>query len=470
MTVSPESVSSVKSGAGSPSRSMATPKVRRALGIVRVSRTGEREGESFVSLTDQRKRIADRCELEGFKLLDTFQEDDVSGGAELAKRPGLSRAVAMIEAGEADTIVVAFFDRLVRSLHVQHELLARVEAAGGNVIAVDLGDIGTDTAARWLNSTIVGAMAEHQRRATAERTGEAKRRAVARGVAPFPNIPPYLRRGEGEKLELDPKMARVVREAIRRRIEGATIAAVRTYFGRHGIQRSYHGVQSLLRSRMLLGELRFGETFNPDGVPALIDPETWQRLQRAFVSRGRRAKSERLLARLGVLRCATCGARMVVGTSQGRYHFYRCPPISDCPQRVTISAEVAEQTISEAVKELLAGIEGRASVEGGVNEAAEELARWQDALDSAIRAFAGLDDEPAARERLQELRAARDQAREHHDDLAAASAPAITVGAGDWDLLTLDERRALIRALIASATVSPGRGGSDRITIEPRVE
>jgi site-specific DNA recombinase len=472
VTVSPESVSSVKSGAGSPSRSIATSKTRRAIGIVRVSRMGDREGETFVSVPDQRERIAAACKREGYTLLDTFEETDVSGGAELALRPKLSRAIAMIEAGEADIIVVAFFDRLVRSLAVQQELLARVEAAGGTVLAVDLGEVRADTASRWLNSTLLGAVAEHQRRVTAERTSEAKRRAVARGVAPFPNVPPWLRRGDGEKLELDPKAAPVVREAIRLRIEGRTIAQVRAYLGKHGIRRSYHGVQALLRSRMLLGELRFGETFNPDAFPALIDPETWQRLQRVFVSRGRRPKSDRLLARLGVLRCGTCGARMVVGSqTQGekRWGFYRCPPVGDCPQRVAISSEVAELRISEAVQELLAGIEGRASVEGGVNEAADELTRRQEALDAAIRTFAGLEDEQAARERLQELRAARDQARERHDDLAAASAPAITVGAGDWDLLTLDERRALIRALIAKASVSPGRG-ADRITIEPRVE
>ena len=93
--------------------------------------------------------------------------------------------------------------------------------------------------------------------------------------------------------------------------------------------------------------------------------------------------------------------------------------------------------VAEAVRELLEGIEGRASVEAGVGEAAEELARRQDALDKAIRTFAGLEDEQAARERLQELREARDQARERHDELLAASAPAITVSAGDWDVLTL---------------------------------
>jgi hypothetical protein len=218
---------------------------------------------------------------------------------------------------------------------------------------------------------------------------------------------------------------------------------------------------------MLLGELRFGDLVNEYAFPAIVDPETWQRLQRVFVSRGRRAKSDRLLARLGVLRCASCGARMVVGTSQGRYSLYRCPPVGDCPHRVTISAEVAEHTVAEAVQELLEGIEGRASVEAGVGEAAEELSRRQETLDKAIRAFAGLEDEQATRERLQELREARDQALARHDQLLVASAPAISVSAGDWDVLTVEERRALIAAVVEEAVVAPGRG-ADRITIEPR--
>jgi site-specific DNA recombinase len=421
-----------------------------------------------VSPSEQRQRIEAACERDGLKLLDTLDELDVSGGAALAALPKLSQAVALVEAGRAEVIVVAYFDRLVRSLAVQRELLERVEAAGGAILAVDVGEVRSDTASHWLSSTMLGAVAEYHRRVTAERTSEGKRRAVAEGVAPFPNLPPWLRRGsDGKTIELDPRKARVIREAVRLRVEGATIAQVRDYLSKHRIKRSYHGVQALLTSRMLLGELRFGDLVNEHAFPPIIDPETWRRLQRVFVPRGRRAKSERLLARLGVLRCGTCGARMVVGTSQGKFSLYRCPPVGDCPKRVTISAEVAERTVVEAVQELLAGIEGRASVEGGVNEAADELARRQVALDAAIRTFEGLEDEQATRERLQELRTSRDQARERHDDLLAASAPAITVSAGDWDLLTLEERRALIRAVIERAVVAPGRG-ADRISVEPR--
>ncbi len=83
-----------------------------------------------------------------------------------------------------------------------------------------------------------------------------------------------------------------------------------------------------------------------------------------------------------------------------------------------------------------------------------------------MRAFSGLEDVDAARERLLELRAERERAHDRVLELQAAAAPAITVSAGgDWDELTLDERRALIRAVVERAVVAPGRG-ADRVTVE----
>lgn len=466
MTSSPESDSKVKSGAESPSLSTA-PSVRRAIGIVRQSRQA---GDDPVSPVEQRQRIEVTCAHEGFELLDVLPEKDVGGRAPLERRPGVSRAVAMVEAGQADVIVVACFDRLFRSIEVQAEVAKRVEAAGGVLFAADVGGVHSDTASGWITSSMLGVVAEYHRRTTRERTVEAKRRAVENGIPPFPRLPFYLRRRNGRgAVEHDQRKARLMRESIRMRLDGATITTVRGYLRKNRVRISYHGVQSLFSSRLLLGELRFGSMVNTDAFPPVIDPGTWQRLQRVSVPRGRRAKSERLLARLGVLRCGTCGSRMVVGSSQGQYGLYRCPPVGDCPQRVTISAQVAEHAVVEAVQELLAGIEGRASVEGGVRDAANELERRQVELEAAIRTLAGLEDEAAARERLQELRVARDEARERHDQLAAASAPAATLSSGDWDALTLDERRALIVAVVERAVVRPGRG-SDRITVEARIE
>jgi site-specific DNA recombinase len=472
LTRSPSSVSSSKSGAGSPSRTTGGSSSRRAVGVVRVSRVGARAGEQFVSPSEQRDRIAAACERDGLELVETFDELDVSGGALLAKRPGLSRAVELVEAGAADVVVVAYFDRLVRKLAVQEEVVERVERAGGGILALDVGEVRADTAARWLSSGMLGLVAEYHRRVTAERTADAKRRAIARGVPTFPNIPPGLRSCDDGTLEPHPEDAPVVAEAFRRRAEGATVMEVRDYLRAHGIERSFHGTQALLSSRVVLGELAFGALINTDSHEPIVDAETWLRVQRMRLPRGRRAKSDRLLARLSVLRCGTCGSRMVVGTTkQGSkpttYPFYRCSPIGDCPRRVTISAEVAEAKVVNDVKEMLAGVRETATSGDTAIDATRDYERAKKELDDAIEAFTGLEDIPAANARLLELREAHDAALGRLADAHEAAADTIAVGAGDWDELTREAQRNVIRALVAEARVKPGRG-PDRILVIPR--
>lgn len=405
------------------------------------------------------------------RLVDVIEELDVSGGAPLAERQGLRRAVEMVESGEADVVVVAFLDRLVRSVAIQAEVVGRVEQAGGAILALDVGEVTNGSAGKWLSGTLLGAVAEYARRMTAERTQESKVRAVERGVPPFPNIPPGYRRREDGRLEPHPGQAAVVADAFRLRARGATVMEVREYLRERGIERTFHGVQALLTSRIMLGELRFGDIVNPNAHPAIVDARTWQAVQRMRSPRGRRAKSERLLARLGVLRCGTCGSRMVIGSTDQngtRHYFYRCPPVGDCPRRVTIAADIAERVVVEEVRELLDGVSGSATVADGVADAERAVEGAEKELDAAVRAFTGLEDVDAARERLGELREQRDRARERRDELLAAAVPTVTVSAsGDWDVLTLDEQRAIIRAVIERATVAPGRG-RDRITVELR--
>jgi DNA invertase Pin-like site-specific DNA recombinase len=111
--------------------------LRRAVGVVRVSRIGE----DVFSPAEQRERIASTCDRDGLELVDVLEALDVSGGAAPARRPGVRRAVQLIEKGSADIVAVAYFDRLVRSLAVQAEVVDRVESAGGAILAVDVGQV-----------------------------------------------------------------------------------------------------------------------------------------------------------------------------------------------------------------------------------------------------------------------------------------------------------------------------------------
>jgi hypothetical protein len=158
---------------------------------------------------------------------------------------------------------------------------------------------------------------------------------------------------------------------------------------------------------------------------------------------------------------------MVVGTQKqnGRtYPFYRCPPVGDCEHRMTISAEMAEEAVIEATKKRLADEEGRASTEQDAREAAAAHEKAQADLDAAIRAFVGIEDELAAQERLTQLREARDAARERDEQLRDARST-LTVTMADWDRLSLEAQRGLVRATVESVTIGPGRG-RDRIAVK----
>jgi site-specific DNA recombinase len=436
---------------------VATP-TRKAIGIARQSHG---DGES---VAQQIARLEDACRRDGLDLIAVHEEQDVSGRTPLAKRPGLRQAIEGVEAGEADVIIAAYFDRLIRSLKVQAELVERVEAVEGQVLAVDVGRVTNGSAGQWLSGTMLGAVAEYHARTSAERTAEAQARAVKRGVWMSPNIPPGYLRGEDGILTPSPD-ADTVADAFDLRARGATVGEVRAQLAAHGIEMSYPAVTRLLKSRAVLGEVRFGDLVNREAHPAIVDAEVWKAAQRAKPPRGRRAKSERLLARLGVLRCGSCGRRMSASTGHnGTRPLYRCGSHvgDDCPHPITISAEKVEGIVTDAVRARLADVEGRASAEQGAREAAQALERAQAELDALI----GLLDplEPAAAKRLAEATAKRDAAQERLEQLGGQRASVTLNAAADWDRLSLDAKRALIRATVDRVEVDPGRGPG-RVTV-----
>ncbi len=442
-------------------------KIRRAIGIVRVSVVGGREGESFASPAEQRDRIEAACKAEGIRLTAVHEELDVSGGRPLDQRHGLRAAIEAVEAKQADVVIAAYLDRLCRSLDVQRQLIERVEAAGGEVRALDVGAVSHKTATTKLSATLLMAFAEYQRDRGKENARASHARAIARGVPPWPNIIPGYRRGPDDVLIPYPLEVEPVREAFRMRAQGASIAKVREYLAGEGVKRSEHGVSSLIESRVVLGELVFGELRNPVAHEAIVDRGTWKRAQEAMVPRGRMAPSSRLLARLGVLRCAGCSGRMTVGTNRnGLYPAYRCPGKGslDCELRLSISATVAEEVVVAATRAAIADIDGKADGRASRREAEADVAGAEAALDGAIAAFDGLGDLQATRDKLGALRAAVDAAQDRLERIGGADVAIRVNGAEEWEKLTHDEQRELIRLSIRSAIVGPGRG-AERITI-----
>jgi DNA invertase Pin-like site-specific DNA recombinase len=176
--------------------------------VVRVSEQGDRDEENFHSPKAQLARAKLWSEDQGNRVVVAFEEIDVSGKLPLARRPGLLKAIEMVEVGEADHIVVAYFDRLVRSLKVQLEVIERVERAGGEIYAIDHGRLTNGTAATRMSNNMMGAAFQYYAEVTGEKVAAARERVVARGVLPNSRISPGYVRGEEGVLVVEGPNAR----------------------------------------------------------------------------------------------------------------------------------------------------------------------------------------------------------------------------------------------------------------------
>ncbi|HEX4281358.1 MAG TPA: recombinase family protein, partial [Solirubrobacteraceae bacterium] len=390
-------------------------------------------------------------------------EIDVSGRLPLSERPGLLAATEMIEAGRADQLVVAYFDRLVRSLKVQLEVIERVERAGGEIFALDHGKLTNGTAAQRLSTNMLGSVFQYFAEITGKKVTAAQARAVARGVYPHPRIPVGYVRGEDGVLVVESAAARVVVQAFKRRDLGASLVEIQAWLAGNGIERALSGVAWMLRSRMYLGEIHFGELHNTRAHAAIVkDRGLFERVQRRTVSRGRQAKSERLLARLGVLRCGTCASRMVINSSSGSY---RCGDTSAnrCQRRAAVKADRVEEMVLDAVRGYSATADagGRASRRRQIREADAAMERANADLDNTIRQLGelGLLGRPASQETLEKLTTALDDAHTVRARLGDRGESDV-IGPDDIDKLRDPARRLaawrrLITDTVESVTVAP---------------
>jgi DNA invertase Pin-like site-specific DNA recombinase len=136
-----------------------------------------RAGEG-ASRTEERAAIAAACKRPGWQLV-RVEEDGTGGGK--PGFPGLARALEALGAGEAEMLVVARLDRLVRSASEAARLLERAKRERWNLVALDLGlDLSTPAGRRVAKA--FATVAEWERRLRSERTRAAVARRRAEGA------------------------------------------------------------------------------------------------------------------------------------------------------------------------------------------------------------------------------------------------------------------------------------------------
>jgi site-specific DNA recombinase len=192
----------------------------RALGYLRVSTDEQVQGNG---LAVQEQAIKRYCRDNSIKLVGIESDEGVSGSNGLDNRLGLATALARVEAGEADCLVIYRLDRLARDFVLQELLVNRLRERGTPIRSVMEPDIETDTddPVKVLVRQVLGSIGQYERALIRGRMQAGKMIKAARGGY-IGGQPGYGTRAHGAALVDQPDEADVVQTVLSMRQQGAS--------------------------------------------------------------------------------------------------------------------------------------------------------------------------------------------------------------------------------------------------------
>ena len=292
------------------------------------------ESQREESIEGQIRECTEYAARNGITLLRTYIDRALS--ARTADRPEFQRMIADSEGGLFDAVLVWKLDRFSRdrydSAHYKHILKkqgVRVISAKENISDGPEGII--------LESMLEG-MAEYYSAELAVKVRRGQRENAMKcrnngGTLAYG----YSVNKETGALVVNPKTAPIVREIFSRYDKGELIKNIMKDLNARGLRNNFNrpfqasAMTLLLKNRKYIGDYCYGDTIIPGGVPALVEKDVFERVQRRMEankkSPGRaKAKEEYLLS--GKVFCGTCGGHMVGECGKSRngtfYYYYKC--------------------------------------------------------------------------------------------------------------------------------------------------
>ena len=298
---------------------------RTAVAYARYSSAGQRD----VSIDQQLADIRAYAQREGYVIVHEYADHARSGFKRIEARTEFQAMISSAAAGTFDTVLCWKVDRFGRNRADSATYKQQLAQLGVSVVYV-MEPIPTG-AAGCLTEGMLEAIAEWYSRNLSENVkrgmNDNARRCLYNGTTVFGydgiRNQPY---------QINEEQAAVVRQIFALYIEGFSMAEICRQLNSAG-QRTESGklftinkLYNILKQRRYLGIYMFGDHVIPGGMPAIIDEDTWEKVQRMRSKTARHYEKnpvEYLLT--GKAFCGHCGKPMVgdSGTSKtGDIHYY----------------------------------------------------------------------------------------------------------------------------------------------------
>ena len=444
---------------------------RRAVIYVRISVDRDEQ-----SSTDSQERTARAyAEQRGWSVVACEVDKGRSAFHENTKRPGLEKALKMIEFGAADVLIVWKLDRLIRSAGGFEQIRQRLERAGGSFVSVT-DSFDTTTAMGLAMQQIAAVFAQLESGIKSDRIEAWHEQRILAGATPTGPRPYGYRRPNRGQLEIVKCEAAEIHKAATRILDGESFSAICRDLNARKIQTSSTRGTNIWRNRTIRHILTSPTTAglrDVDGVlregswEPILEREQWDRLRTLILDPARRTGTSNARRWLlsGQIVCAKCGSVM-----RSRNHDqgprYGC---TGARCSISVPIEPTDELVSSAILELL-DIDGwnrlrSAQHAPGVDVPALEL-ELEQLADLYGRGEITFPEWQAARKGI--------TSRTANADRQPVELPQVDDLRASWDTLSVDAKLLVVDAVIESVTASPGARGSrgfrpERLSIGWRV-
>ncbi|QUW18854.1 recombinase family protein [Agrococcus sp. Marseille-Q4369] len=439
--------------------------------------------EDSISLELQEAAGRAHCEQRGYSVVGVEADPGISGRT--WKRPAVQRVMTAIESRQAEVIVLWKWSRLSRRRLDWAVAAERVEKVGGRIESAT-EPLDTATAVGRLARGMMTEIAAFE----SERIGDGWREAHARRIRnglPANGKPRFgYEYSRADGFTPDPVTGPILAQLYRRYSSGASIYELTEWLNAESVPvtssygASAHGqwtdttLRRMLDSGFGAGFIRSSGELLPGAHRGVITAAEWDAYLEARNARRVRRSGERSeYAYSGLVRCH-CGARMHAQRESNGLARYRCSAAKE--RRAHPGGYIWESKIDGPVATFVASLAHDLDpaidipAPAKVVDHGPAILRAQGRLDKLTLRYAEGEIPTDSYQRLRDSIAA-EIARLERDAIASrvipATRPTLDVAVVHaWPAMDARTRRDVLRRLIASIDVAPGRG-SDRVTVRP---
>ena len=234
------------------------------------------------SIEGQLRECKEYADQNGITVVRTYIDRALS--AKTDSRPQFQQMIHDSATHTFEAVLVWKLDRFSRnrydSAHYKRIL------KNNRVHVVSVTEPISNTPEGIMLESLLEGMAEYYSAELAEKVSRGHKENALKAKFNGGPVPLGYRIDSEHHYQIDPTTAPVVQEAFQRYAAGESIRSIIESLNARGIRNSRgnrftkNSFQTLLKNRRYLGEYRYKDTVIPDAIPAIIDPECFDAVQR----------------------------------------------------------------------------------------------------------------------------------------------------------------------------------------------